>query len=164
MKDWTDPRIEDFRNQEKWHRRFLEKAREVAQWSKDKTKVGAVIVRGKNQFVSHGYNGFPKGVYDLSERYENRELKLKYVVHAEVNAILNAKQDLEGCRIYVWPTFMIVPCNNCVKTIIQAGINEIIMYVTSEDKLSEQWKDEAVYSRIMLDEANVRYHYIYEQS
>ena len=76
--------------QEKWDRRYLDIAKSVSQWSKDpSTKVGAVLVRD-NRIVSVGYNGFPEGVDDSEERYNNRELKYDLVVHAEVNAIISA--------------------------------------------------------------------------
>ena len=93
-----------------WDSRFLEMARLVSSWSKDpSTQVGAVITRGKF-VVSLGFNGHPKGVADTPDRLENREAKYRTIIHAEMNAILTAKQDLEGCTIYVWP-FM--PCSQC---------------------------------------------------
>ena len=56
---------------------------------------------------------------------EGEALNTKYpfVVHGELNAILNAKgKDLSGCRIYV----ALFPCNECAKAIIQSGISEVI--------------------------------------
>src|SRR3990172_2103187 len=80
-----------------WDSRFLRLAEFVAQWSKDpNTKVGAVIVDGTHRIVSLGFNGFPRGVDD-DERLRNRELKLKLMVHAEMNAILFAGRALDGC-------------------------------------------------------------------
>jgi dCMP deaminase len=81
----------------------MELARLVSTWSKDpSTQVGAVITRGKF-VVSLGFNGHPKGVADTPERLEIRENKYRTIIHAEINAILTAKQDLEGCTIYLWP-------------------------------------------------------------
>ena len=48
--------------------------------------------------------------------------KYAYVVHAELNAILNSTQQLCGCTIYV----SLFPCNECSKAIIQSGIKEIV--------------------------------------
>ena len=91
-------------------------AKLVASWSKDPSvQVGAVIVKGK-KVVGIGYNGFPKGVHDFSDRLMNRELKLELVVHAEVNACLDAGKDAEGGTLYVWPTLMVPNiCPNCAK-------------------------------------------------
>ena len=89
----------------KWVKRFFRLANEVATWSKDpSTKVGAVIVGENKQIISQGYNGFPRGVDDTEERYNNREIKYKMVVHAEMNAILNALYNgssVKGATLYV---------------------------------------------------------------
>jgi dCMP deaminase len=77
----------------KWDERFVRIAQEVASWSKDPgTKVGAVLVNDK-RILATGYNGFPSGISDSLERYMEREVKLAYTVHAEVNALLNAARN-----------------------------------------------------------------------
>ncbi len=95
--------------------------------SKDpNTKVGACIVNDEKRIVGIGYNGFPKGCEDeifpweVDEDYSNS--KYAYVVHAELNAILNSSQKLTGCTIYVSH----FPCNECAKAIIQSGIVEVV--------------------------------------
>ena len=58
----------------KWSDRFLALAEHIAEWSQDpSTKVGAVIVDSQKRVVSMGYNGFPRGIKDLPERYKNRD-------------------------------------------------------------------------------------------
>jgi dCMP deaminase len=134
---------------EKWDRRFLKLAEFIAQWSKDpSTKTGAVIVDPNNRVVSVGYNGFPKGVIDLSERLENREVKYKLIVHCERNAILFAQRSVEGCRLYTWP-FM--SCSTCAGTVIQAGIVEAVAPVSDNPR----WVDDFKLSKTMFDEAGV---------
>jgi dCMP deaminase len=112
-------------SQHNWDVFFLELAQFVAEKrSKDpSTKVGAVIVDEFNRIVSIGYNGFPRGVNDCPELYANREEKYKRVVHAELNAILNAGRSVAGCTLYVWPLFT---CNDCAKIVIQSGIGRIV--------------------------------------
>jgi dCMP deaminase len=45
------------------------------------------------------------------------------VVHAELNAVLNANgRDLRGSKLYV----ALFPCNECAKAIIQSGIRRIV--------------------------------------
>lgn len=113
----------------KWHFRFMEVAKLVSSWSKDPEKqVGCVIVDKNHRIISTGYNGYSKGMNDSDS--VNR---LSKVVHAEVNAILNAKQDLRNCIMYIYP---LVPCSQCAGIIAQAGI---IMIVVSEIKLSPKW-------------------------
>ncbi|MBT7127172.1 MAG: CMP deaminase, partial [Candidatus Thioglobus sp.] len=76
---------------DKWDKRYLGLAAEVSTWSKDpSTQVGAVTVGSKKEVLSQGFNGFPRGIDDSDERYNNRDTKYKLVVHAEMNAIYNA--------------------------------------------------------------------------
>ena len=106
----------------KWDQRFLDLAKLVASWSNDpSTKVAAVITRGK-RIVSMGFNGFPAGIKD-DKRLQDREIKNSFILHAEDNALLFAKQDLTGCSIFTYP-FM--PCASCSSKIIQAGITRVI--------------------------------------
>lgn len=118
----------------KWSDRFLALAEHVAEWSYDpSTKVGAVIVDSKNRVVSMGYNGFPRGVKDLAERYNDREQKHLFVCHAERNALDNAPHSVEGCTMYV----PLLPCNECAKSIIQSGIVKVVTYKpTREDRFN----------------------------
>lgn len=103
-----------------WHLRFLALAQHVAQWSKDpSTKVGAVIVRPDHTIASVGYNGFPRGVDDSLERLQDRNQRLLHTVHAEINAILMAREPLIDYGIYTWP---FPPCAQCAAAIIQSGI------------------------------------------
>lgn len=139
----------------KWDHRFLELARHVAAWSKDpSTKVGAVIVDKRNIVRGMGYNGFPRGVKDTPDRYNDREIKYRFVVHAELNAILNATGPVAGCTIYVWPTLMIPNvCPECCKSVIQSGIIEV---VGQRGETQERWQDMAKISEAMLRESGIR--------
>ena len=92
------------------------------------TQVGACFVSPENIIISTGYNGMPKGCSDDEFPWERsgedeNETKYPFVVHAELNAILNANgRDLRGSRLYV----ALFPCNECAKAIIQCGIKEVI--------------------------------------
>lgn len=123
---------------EKWDRRFLALAEHIAQWSKDpSTKTGAVIVDRDNRIISIGYNGLPRGVDDLSERLENREIKYKIIVHCERNALLFARSSVQDCRLYTWP-FM--SCSTCAGMVINAGIVEVIAPVSENPRWIEDFK------------------------
>jgi len=106
--------------------------------SKDPScKVGACIVRNY-RVLSLGYNGMPWGCSDLNMPWGKTnpdilETKYPYVVHAELNAILNANKDLTGSTLYVTR----FPCNECAKACIQAGIKKIIyLTIKNEDDFS----------------------------
>lgn len=115
----------------KWDARFLELAVHISNWSKDpSTKVGSVIVSPDRRVLSMGYNGFPRGVVDTVERLEDRETKLRYVSHAERNALDNVDQSLRGCTLYC----TLQPCSECTKSIIQKGIKRVVAYYNETKK------------------------------
>lgn len=140
----------------KWDKRFIKLAAHIADWSKDpSTKCGSVITEGK-RIVSLGFNGFPQGVSDHDDRLNNRGVKYKMVLHAEVNSILFANKDLSGCTIYVAP---MPPCSRCAAQIIQAGIKRIVTVKPSEDALS-RWKEDFDIAGEMYKEAGVEFHFV----
>jgi dCMP deaminase len=135
----------------KWDLRFIRLAQHIAEWSKDpSTKVGAVIVDQDKRVVSMGYNGFPRGVDDSPERYENREMKYPMICHSERNAVLFARQDLRGCILYT--TFF--PCAPCAGIIIQAGIEQVVTLETPPER-AERWAKEILLASTMFKEAKV---------
>ncbi|MGL5716909.1 MAG: deoxycytidylate deaminase [Paraclostridium sp.] len=111
-----------------WDEYFIGVAILSSKRSKDpSTRVGACIVNKENRIVGVGYNGFPNMPNNESSLPWSREgefldTKYPYVVHAEVNAILNATTKLNDCTIYV----SLFPCNECAKAIIQSGIKEVV--------------------------------------
>ena len=135
-----------------WDEYFMGVAKLAARRSKDpSTQVGACIVSPEDIIISTGYNGMPKGCSDDEFPWdrEGEETKYPYVVHAELNAILNANgRDLRGSRVYV----ALFPCNECAKAIIQSGVKEVVY-------LSDKYVGTPgnVASKRMLDAAGVKY-------
>ena len=135
-----------------WDEYFMGVAMLAARRSKDpNTQVGACIVSDENIIISTGYNGMPKGCSDDEFPWdrEGEQTKYPYVVHAELNAILNANgRDLRGSKLYV----ALFPCNECAKAIIQSGVREVVY-------LSDKYKDTMgnFASKKMLDAAGVKY-------
>ena len=152
---------------EKWDRKYLELAKHVANnWSKDpSTKVGAVIVNYEYGREFIGYNGFPAGVDDSSERYVDRELKYKLVVHAEINSINKAGLLAKGSTLYVYPSFSLPPiCNECCKVAIQAGIKEVVGYLPDpNDPRVKRWEESIAISRMMCKEAGITWRSLEEK-
>ncbi|CAC9455119.1 deoxycytidylate deaminase [bacterium endosymbiont of Bathymodiolus sp. 5 South] len=137
----------------KWDERYLALAKEVSTWSKDpSTQVGAVTVGSKKEVLSQGFNGFPRNIKDTDERYNNRETKYKFVVHAEMNAIYNATYSgtsLDGATLYVYGLPI---CSECAKGIIQVGIKKVVV---EKSKELDNWNDSVKLSKAMFDEAGV---------
>tara|TARA_B100000780_G_scaffold54930_1_gene34409 strand:- start:479 stop:961 length:483 start_codon:yes stop_codon:yes gene_type:complete len=140
----------------KWTRRYIDLAKSVSEWSKDPSrKIGAVAIGDKGQILAQGFNGFPRGITDSVERYNNRELKYKFVVHAEMNVIYNASYNgvsLDGADLYVYGLPI---CSDCAKGIVQVGIKRVIMPMPTE--IPEQWVASWELSKTMFEEAGVKY-------
>ena len=137
----------------KWDLRFLELAKQISTWSKDpSTKVGCVVVGADREIRSTGFNGFPRGINDDEERLTDREKKYPLICHAEENAIMHAARigvSLKDSTAYVtWP-----PCSRCARSLIQAGIREIVYPETG--KIPERWIEDFTISDSMLNEAGV---------
>ena len=135
-----------------WDEYFMGIAMLAAKRSKDpNTQVGACIVSPDNIIISTGYNGMPTGCSDdvFPWAREGEETKYPSVVHAELNAILNANgRDLRGSRLYV----ALFPCNECAKAIIQSGVKEVL-YLS--DKYCDTMLNLA--SKRMLQAAGVKF-------
>ncbi|KEY91037.1 deaminase [Candidatus Photodesmus blepharus] len=138
----------------KWSKRFFQMAKLVSSWSKDpSTQVGSVIAR-RNRIVSVGFNGYPHGIAD-SANVDNRDVKYLKTLHAEENAILFAKSDLEKCEI--WITHF--PCPNCAAKIIQTGISAVHCPKQTANFLL-RWQDKIKISEDMFSEAQVKLDWI----
>ena len=138
-----------------WDEYFMGLAHLSALRSKDpNTQVGCCIVDNDHKVVSIGYNGMPRGCKDEDMPWQRegdfKKTKYAYVVHAELNAILNSPRSLKGCTLYV----SLFPCNECAKAIIQAGIKKVIY---ESDKYCGT--DGNVVSKRLFDETGV----VYEQ-
>lgn len=135
-----------------WDECFMAMAMLIAQRSKDpSTQVGACIVNQDHIVMGLGYNGLPRGLNDDDYPWSNKDgnftdTKYPYVVHAELNAILNSQQRLKDCIMYV----TLFPCNECSKAIIQSGITELIYF---SDKHAH--KESTIASKKMLIDAGI---------
>lgn len=127
-----------------WDGHFLQEAYLASKRSKDpSSQVGAVITKGKD-FISRGYNGFARRVWDKKEYLEDREAKYARTIHAEINAILFAKRDLEGMTLYLTHP----PCAFCAAVICQVGISKVVYLKPSMIFLS-RWDLSVTFSQFM---------------
>lgn len=134
-----------------WDEYFMGIAYLSAMRSKDpSTQVGACIIDEDKKIIGIGYNGFPIGSNDdempWNKEGEFLDTKYPYVVHAELNAILNSIKSLKNCTIYVTH----FPCNECAKAIVQSGIKKVIYF---SDKHKD--KDSTKASRRILENAGL---------
>jgi dCMP deaminase len=129
-------------NSEKWDLKFIELAKHISGWSKDKnTKVGAVIVNDSNRIISTGYNGFVIGANDSIESRYEKDKKYLYTEHAERNAIYSAAEKGDSTRnatIYM----QLYPCVDCARAIIQSGIKRVVCTKPdfNSEKRGESWR------------------------
>lgn len=131
------------------HNYYLCIARQVATLSPDpSSQIGVVLVRD-GEIISTGINKFPQGHMCHKYRLEDRAQKLKYMVHAEMNALLNT--DARSATLYGYG-FAGAPCLDCAKHIIAAGVGEVIF---AGVPCPDRWRKSLDEAAAMLDEARI---------
>lgn len=121
-----------------WNQYFMGLAHFASLRSHDsQTKVGCVIANERNQVVSMGYNGFPRGIDD-SNLPTTRPEKYPYMVHSEENAISNLTA-LMGEKLKIFLTHY--PCYRCAKLLWQHNIK---LWFIEKENLVVSWADEDI--------------------
>jgi dCMP deaminase len=141
-------------NVDRYH---FEKCHQLGKRSPDpKTQVGCVIVGPDREMRSEGWNRLPKGIAKHAERLI-APAKYAWIEHAERNAIYEASRNgrpLEDCTIYV----ELVPCVDCARAIIQAGIREVVVHAERVDSYdSEHYREQHLLAQEMFNEAGVHF-------
>jgi dCMP deaminase len=142
------------------HKKLMDIAKSISALSKDRsTKVGALIIGEDGEPLTWGYNGMARGVDDDVDSRHERPAKYLWIEHAERNAIYSAARSgikLNGGRIYITS---LVPCPDCTRAMIQAGIKEILVEPAAFDESNprvQAWiGDWKAVSKDMLEEAGV---------
>ena len=140
-----------------WDRYYLDICQVVGTRSKDpNTQLGCIVVGPNHEIRSTGYNSFPRGIRDdVPERLVRPE-KYLWIEHAERNAICNAARAgtaTEGCTIYV----EIMPCMDCARAIVQAGIVEVVVSGDRMREYSSELYDQHFHnSEVLFSEAKVK--------
>jgi dCMP deaminase len=139
-----------------WDAYYLDICKVVAARSKDpNTQIGCVVAGPAHEIRTTGYNSFPRGIRDdVPERLE-RPAKYLWIEHAERNAICNAARTgtaLEGCTIYV----EIMPCMDCARSIVQAGIREVVIsHQRMEQYSSAYYNEHFALVELLFQEAGI---------
>ena len=132
-----------------WPQYYMRFAELAATKSKDSTKVGGVLVGMDGEIRLSAYNGPPRYVDDLPERRE-RPQKYLWASHCEQNLIAFAAREgirTKGCVVYCTHH----PCASCARSIIQAGITEVIY----GDGKTSMPPEEFEAARVMFEEAGI---------
>lgn len=148
----------------RWDSHFLGMALYHSRLSKDpSTRVGSIITGPDREILSGGFNGFPRGIAD-DERLQDRDTKLKLVVHAEMNALLAAARTgmrLKGCTLYLAATddsglvWGGPPCTRCTVEIIQVGIAKIVSF--PQKSVPSRWHEDLALALKLISEAGIEY-------
>ena len=140
----------------RWVEYFQELAHTIKKKSKDKnTQIGVVIVGKDKEIISTGYNSFPRGINDGVLKRQERPEKYYWFEHAERNAIYNAARigvSTKGSTMYLSCG---VPCADCARAIINAGITRIFVERNDYTK-GPHWADSQERSWMMFDESGVK--------
>jgi dCMP deaminase len=132
-----------------WDRRFMDLALVARSWVKGPDLgVGAIIVSPDKRGFSAGFSGLPRGMDDTVERITDPGFKDHHIVHAELNAILNAPGPVVGWTIYVTSC----PCAQCASAIIQAGI---VRVVAPKFDTSSRWVRSQLAGQAAFDECGI---------
>jgi len=102
-----------------WDSYFLDMLHLVRSRSSDSQTQTATILTENNRIVSTGFNGWPSGVDNLPS---TRPDKYKWMIHGEINAIVNCQYKPKNPVCYITGT----PCNVCNKAMWNFGVRKII--------------------------------------
>ena len=117
-------------------------------------QIGAILVRD-NSIISTGYNGPARGIPHCQDICPRRKygyisgthMELCPAQHAEENCISNAARNgtcVFGSTLYL---NTVIPCKNCLSTLINSGISEIVV---EELTVYDQ------YSQFIIDNSNIK--------
>lgn len=125
------------------------------EFSKDpRTKVGAIIVNGEDFSPrTFGYNGLPRKCNDYVEERLAEPEKYFWFSHAERNAIDNAARvgiPIDGCIMFV----TVLPCMDCARSIIQAGIKCVVTKRPSEE-VRQRWGESFIRTETIFKECGI---------
>ena len=137
----------------RWDARFMQLALQARSWTKGPDLgVGACVVSPDMRGLSLGYSGLPRGMADSPDRLDGSSAKDPWVVHAELNAILNAARSVVGWTLYSTTH----PCSHCASAIIQAGVSRVVAPdPTIEAWQTSRWAPSWIAAREAFAEASV---------
>lgn len=85
------------------------------------TKVGAIVLNKDGRVLSLGYNGLAPNKNVQKSFWKNRDIRRKYMIHAEMNALSCISRYDNPYYLYV----NLLPCGYCANLIASYGIKEV---------------------------------------
>lgn len=110
-------------------------------------------MRPDKSVASLGFNGLPQKMPDLDVWYRMREEKYSRIVHCEMNALLFARERVEGYTLYTYP---FASCDRCVVHMIQAGIVRFVFPPLADDK-RDRWEIPLIRTKTYLNQCKVQF-------
>ena len=150
---------DDNKKRPSWDEYFLKVAMLVSERATcPRMHCGCVLVRDK-QILSTGYNGSIPGDEHCEDAgciiVDNHCVR---TIHAEMNAILQcSSHGVSTHDAIAYVTNM--PCTNCAKALITAGIKEIVIFSDYHDTLAEEFfkKANVILKRLSMPEKEIEY-------
>lgn len=134
------------RTQASWDALFYDIAVRVSERSKDRRKVGAVLVKADRRAMSFGYNGFPPEIPDTAENLANQVLRARSMIHAEDNCLRQSPFTVdEGATMYVTR----FPCEHCACKLILAGVARVV--APAPDLAHPRWGASWEHAQLLLE-------------
>ena len=128
----------------------------AAEWARQRCAegmehgVGACIVSPDGRQFFTGYSRFPIALNTRRKHMDDLEYRDDHLIHAEVDAIMNAKQSVEGWTLYsTWEL-----CSNCATLAIHAGIKRVV--APTFDEKDNRWYPKVIKGRRALLRAKVK--------
>ncbi|MCX7798371.1 MAG: deaminase [Melioribacter sp.] len=142
-----------------WDEYFLKLAMLVSERATcPRMHCGCVIVKDK-QILSTGYNGsIPGDVHCEDVGCMIIDNHCVRTIHAEMNALLQCA--LHGVSTLGATAYITnMPCTNCAKALIAAGIKEIVIFSEYHDTLAEEFfaKAKVNIKRLPMPDKNINY-------
>ena len=142
-----------------WDNYFLKLAMLVSERATcPRMHVGCVLVKDK-RILSTGYNGSIPGDGHCEDDgcmiVDNHCVR---TIHAEMNAIIQCSihgVNAQGATAYVTN----MPCTNCAKALIAAGIKEVVIFSDYHNTLAEDFfaKAKVEIKRLNIPETSINY-------
>lgn len=85
-------------------------------------KVGCCVLNKNGRVLSVGYNGLPSKFKPSNGFWDNRDLRRKFMLHAEINALSLLRLNDEPHLL----VSTLLPCSGCATAIIAHGIKNIV--------------------------------------
>ena len=104
----------------RWDVAHMKAAEAYASLSFDPDRKVGCVIACDDSVVACGWNGTPPGEPNDCKGEDGKTLPT--VIHAEMNAIQNAFDPIEGCTVYI----TLSPCHDCALELINNDVKRVV--------------------------------------